>query len=117
MYTTRSIMPAKKRKGILAQPSFDGLRDFFAFRNLVTPKIIQTVFWLGSAFSVVAGLTTMVLGLTGDGIVMMLVGLLMLALGPIGIRVFCELIMLVFKIAEILTQAQERSNRDATTPA
>ena len=99
---SRTYVPPRRRI-ILSPQSMNGFKDFLAFRNLITPKIIQIVFWLGTAYFAVAGLTMTVMGLTGGGLVLMLIGLLMLTLGPIIIRVFCELVMLVFKIGDALT--------------
>ena len=90
---------------LLSEPSLVALKDFLAFRSLVTPKVIQIVFWLGTAYFVVSGLTMTIMGLTGSGLMLMLIGLLMLSLGPIAVRVCCELVMLIFQIGEAITEA------------
>ena len=71
------------------------MQDFLTFKRMMTPIIIQVLFWLGSAFYVVYGLYTMTQG--GMAIVF---GLLMVILGPIFVRVVCELIIIVFRIEE-----------------
>ena len=105
MFSSRlkPYVPPRRRIVLSSHPSVRGFSDFLAFRSLVTPKIIQIVFWLGTAYFAVAGLTMTVMGLTGSGLVLMLIGLLMLTLGPIIVRVFCELVMLIFKIGDALT--------------
>ena len=90
---------------ILTRP----LHDFLAFRRFVTPQVIQIAFWFGVAYSVIAGLTLTVAGLVGGGIVVMLAGLLMLALGPIAVRVACELALVLFRIGEMLTEARNNA--------
>lgn len=109
--------PAGQRLTFLSEPSLLALKDFLAFRSLVTPKIIQIVFWLGTAYFVVSGLTTTIMGLTGSGLILMLMGLLMLSLGPIAVRVCCEMMMLIFQIGEAITEAAHGSvKRDQASP-
>ncbi len=105
MFSSRlkPYVPPRRRIVLSSHPSLKGFNDFLAFRNFITPKIIQIVFWLGTAYFAVAGLTMMIMGLTGNGLVLMLIGLLMLSMGPIIVRVFCELVMLIFKIGDALT--------------
>ena len=71
------------------------MQDFLTFKRMVTPIIIQILFWVGAVFSVVYGLYTMTQG--GMAIVL---GLMMVILGPIFVRVGCELVIIVFRIEE-----------------
>jgi hypothetical protein len=74
--------------------------DFFSFRQMVTPVIIQVLFWLGVAVSVVAGLFA--LGESPLG------GLLLIVLGPLVVRIYCELLIVLFRIHDSL-RAVERN--------
>jgi hypothetical protein len=67
---------------------------------MVTPVIIQVLFWLGVAVSVVAGLLE--IGESPLG------GLLLIVLGPLVVRLYCELLIVVFRIHDLL-RAVERN--------
>jgi hypothetical protein len=66
--------------------------EFLTFRKMVTPIVIQVIFWLG------------VLGVIGSALVMMtagdqpLLGFLMLILGPLVVRIYAELLIVMFRI-------------------
>jgi hypothetical protein len=98
---------------ILSRP----LQEFLEFRRLITPQVIQIVFWFGVAYSVIAGLTVTVMGLVGNGVLLMLGGLLVLALGPILVRIACELVLVIFSINDTLTLARKNSLNESTPPA
>lgn len=72
--------------------------DFFSFRRMITPVIIQVLFWIFVAVAVIGGLALLFKGGSGT-----LVGLLWLVTGPLIARVYCELIIVVFRINETLT--------------
>ena len=65
--------------------------DFLRFRRMVTPVLIQVLFWLGLLATVGAGVVMMI---TED----VLVGLAILVLGPIAVRVYAELLIVLFRI-------------------
>lgn len=75
--------------------------DFFSFRQMVTPVIIQVLFWLGVAVSVIGGLAA----IAGDAPVL---GLIWILVGPLIVRVYCELLIVVFRIHDSL-RAIERN--------
>ena len=64
---------------------------------MITPLIIQIFFWIGVAVLIVGGLLTMA---TGGGIEGIVAGLISILLGPIFWRVYCEIIMILFRIEE-----------------
>ncbi|MBI4795400.1 MAG: DUF4282 domain-containing protein [Deltaproteobacteria bacterium] len=81
------------------------MKDFLAFRTMLTPIIIQTVFWVGAVISVIAGLIFILTGVGqyGGG-PNVLKGVLLLFLGPIGVRIYCEILIIFFRINETLTE-------------
>jgi hypothetical protein len=83
-------------------PEFFGkeadMNEFLSFRKMITPVIIQVLFWIGVAVCVISGLATMV---GGDRVIP---GLLMLLLGPIAVRVYCELLILLFRIHDAVDE-------------
>jgi len=80
------------------------MSDFLTFRRMITPVIIQVVFWVGVALCVTAGLMGIVRGVTESygGTWGFLSGLALLLLGPLMTRVYCELLILAFRINETL---------------
>ena len=80
--------------------------DFLKFRKMITPVIIQILFWIGVAGTVIAALMTMAtsFGRYGSGFAGFLGGLLMLVIGPVVVRIYCELLILMFRMNETLTE-------------
>jgi|SRR5580692_10257834 hypothetical protein len=75
--------------------------DFLYFRKLITPTVIQVIFWIWLAGIWLGALVTGI-GLMSQGGVMILLGLIEFLvagiLGSIFARVSCELIMVIFQI-------------------
>ena len=96
------------------------MNDFLAFRKLITPQIIQGLFWIGTGIAVLAGLIMIVDGVTArysGGGREVLTGIIILLLGPVAVRINCELIVMLFRIGETLVEikngsAQKSSRED-----
>lgn len=72
--------------------------EFLSFRKFYTPVAIHILFWIGVGACVVEGITMIAsAGPFGRGLGI-LNGLLVLLIGPILVRVACEVIMAVFGI-------------------
>lgn len=67
--------------------------EFLAFRKMITPLIIQIVFWIGVVGCVIWSIMFFSFG--GMAIVM---GLLVLVVGPLAVRIYCELLIVMFRI-------------------
>jgi hypothetical protein len=83
------------------------MRDFWAFRTMVTPVIIQIVFWLGVLVTLVAGAAMVVYGVRNYEMGMgryIWRGALLFLLGPLGVRLYCEILIVFFRINETLTE-------------
>lgn len=88
--------------------------DFLTFRTMVTPVIIQVLFWIGVAFSIIGGLIMIVAGLADlnrGGPALMLVGMMYIVAGPVVVRVYCELLILFFRMNETLTEIRNNTLR------
>jgi hypothetical protein len=85
------------------------MSDFWAFRTMVTPVIIQILFWVGVFICLVAGAIMVIYGATqyqaGQGQYLWQ-GLLLFFLGPLGVRVYCEILIVFFRINETLTEIE-----------
>ncbi|MDP3182304.1 MAG: DUF4282 domain-containing protein [Desulfobaccales bacterium] len=81
------------------------MRDFMAFRTMVTPIIIQVIFWIGVVICVIAGIVYIGVGVNQyDGGPNILKGLVILFLGPLTVRIYCEILIIFFRINETLTE-------------
>jgi Domain of unknown function (DUF4282) len=72
--------------------------DFLKFETMITPIIIQILFWLGVLISVAAGIVILIAG--GDNSV--LVGLGFIILGPVLTRIYAEVLIVFFRINDHL---------------
>ncbi len=84
------------------------MEDFLKFKKMITPIIIQILFWIGAAGSILLGLIGIVGGAAAQsgGGGMMFVGLLWILLGPIFARIYCELLIVIFSINDTLTEVK-----------
>lgn len=87
------------------------MSDFWAFRTMVTPVIIQIVFWVGVIACVVAGIIMIGMGVKMPGEQLVLKGVLLVILGPLGVRVYCEILIVLFRINETLTEIKHTLER------
>jgi hypothetical protein len=78
---------------------------FLSFRNMITPTIIQIVFIVGLIVNAVSALGAFIAGMTqgfSGFLVGTLVAIVVLVVGSLLIRVYCELLILAFKIYDEL---------------
>lgn len=69
----------------------DKVKDFLSFKTMITPAVIQIIFWLGVGSAVIWGLYSMFA-------INFLSGFLTLIVGPIAVRIYCELLIVFFRI-------------------
>jgi len=69
--------------------------EFWAFRKFLTPVFIQVIFWVGVVVIVIGALITMFR-------VNFFVGLAYLIIAPFFWRIYCELLILLFRIYDEL---------------
>ena len=88
------------------------LRDFMSFRRMITPVIIQILFWIGIAISVLTGVIVffggIIGGITDNSFGPVLGGLvggpIIILVGALLTRIYSELLILAFRINETLTE-------------
>ncbi|HEY7115428.1 MAG TPA: DUF4282 domain-containing protein [Tepidisphaeraceae bacterium] len=73
------------------------MNDFLSFRKMITPLFIQVIFWLFVILVVISGIITMT-----QGGAMILAGLLAIIVGPLIARIYCELLIILFRIYDEL---------------
>ncbi|GGM09428.1 DUF4282 domain-containing protein [Pseudomonas asuensis] len=79
------------------------MKDLLTFDSMLTPKIITLLYWLGLIMTTLAGLGYM---FTQSFIL----GLIMLVGGLIGTRIWCELLIVIFKINQNLQTLANKAN-------
>ena len=79
------------------------MKSLFFFDSMLTPKIITFVYWLMLLGVVTSGLSSMFSGYGGG----FLAGIMILIGGAIGARIWCELLIVLFKIHENLRKLAE----------
>jgi uncharacterized membrane protein len=90
------------------------MNDFWSFRTMVTPVIIQILFWIGTLICVIAGIIMVIYGAThfqtGQSHYLWK-GVFLFLLGPLGVRVYCEILIIFFRINETLTEIKHSIER------
>jgi hypothetical protein len=95
--------------------------DFLAFRKMITPVLIQIVFWLGSIACVIAGIILLAggggYGYYGGGELIRPMGILLIIFGPLVVRIYCEIMILFFRMNASLTDIRaELKQQSARLP-
>lgn len=80
------------------------MSDFWAFRKMVTPIIIQIIFWVGVITCVIGGIILIAVGIKQPGDQSVLKGVLLVIFGPLAVRLYCEILIVFFRINETLTE-------------
>ncbi len=91
------------------------MRDFLEFRTMITPIIIQILFWIGVAACIIIGLIYIGVGIKYDarsGVT----GFAILILGPVVVRIYCEILIIFFRINETLTEIKHDLEDRRTPP-
>lgn len=70
------------------------MKNVFFFDSMLTPKIITFVYWLLLIGVIISGVGNMFIGYNGG----FFTGLGILVGGAIGVRIWCELLIVLFKI-------------------
>jgi len=84
------------------------MNEFLAFRKMITPVIIQVVFWIGVACCVLGGLGVMM-----QGGMQTLVGLIGMLVGILAVRIYCELLILLFRIHDAVLEIRDSKSAPA----
>jgi len=77
------------------------MKDFLMFRRLITPTLIQILFWLGMGVLVYVGVKDIMLELYFTAAQVLVVG-------PLIVRVICELLILSFRINSNLYEINQK---------
>jgi hypothetical protein len=83
----------------------DQMKDFLTFRKMITPVIVQVLFWIAVAVIIIYGFYTMFAS-------SFVQGLLMVILGPIVYRILFEMLIVIFKINDTLTDIKNNTKKE-----
>jgi len=82
--------------------------DYLNFRNMITPRIIEVLFWISVLIYVVVGSYIILVKGSVPEIVpqnyRVLGGIATVLIGPIFARVYCEVLILFFRMNETMTE-------------
>lgn len=76
------------------------MNEYLSFRRMITPLLIQVFFWIGVVVAVLSALVMMVKG-------SFFVGLVGLIVGPVIVRIECELLILLFRMYDELVSIRQ----------
>lgn len=79
------------------------MKDILFFDTMVTPKIITVIYWLLLVGVVFSGLGAMFMGQGG-----FFAGIGILIGGAVGVRIWCEMLIVLFKINSNLQKIAEK---------
>ena len=91
------------------------MQDYLTFRKMITPLVIQIVFWLLAGLCVLAGLLAMMAGANAarGGGYLVIQGLLTIFVGPLIVRIYCELLIVIFSINDTLLDTKKLLERQS----
>jgi hypothetical protein len=82
--------------------------EFLAFRRMLTPTLIKILFWLGIAGCGLMGLFQLFGAFRFGSAELFFTALVTLVVGPLLVRVYCELTILFFRIYDTLQEIKEQ---------
>lgn len=85
------------------------MRNLLFFQSMLTPKCITVIYWLLLALTV---LTTLGAIFADFSLASLVKGLIFGTLGAFGVRVWCELMIVMFKIHENLAKLVEMKQQE-----
>lgn len=84
------------------------MRDALFFDSMLTPKIITLVYWLLLVVVLLGGIRTIFFDMGGFGFGSLIQGIIIMVVGAVGVRIWCELLIVLFKIHENIKKVAEK---------
>ena len=81
--------------------------EFLRFETMITPILIQIIFWIAVAVAVIIG-AVMIADRNGPSV---LGGIAVIIFGPILARIYAEILIVLFKINDHLRQIQHNTGQ------
>jgi hypothetical protein len=83
--------------------------EYLTFRRMITPVFIQVIFWIAVLAIVIAALVQIADGNAAAG-------LLLLILGPLGVRIYAEILIVIFRINDNVAAIRGGKSQAAAGP-
>ena len=82
---------------------------FLKFEKMITPIIIQIIFWIGFIGSIIGGVGQIGFSFFVDSgkFLYVISGFLTIFIGPIILRIYCEMLIVVFKMQGALIDIRD----------
>lgn len=84
------------------------MKDFLTFRRMISPVIIQVIFWVGLLVFLAVGVGLIVEGAKRSRDELLWLGIAVCLVGPLVWRIYCEVTILFFRMNETLTDIRNR---------
>lgn len=84
------------------------MNDILGFDKMLTPKIITFVYWILLLGVVIGGLGSIFMGPGGFSIGGFFMGIVYTIGGAVAVRIWCELLIVAFKINEALQEIRQK---------
>ena len=84
------------------------MNDFLSFRAMISPTLVKIAFWIGTITSFIAGAIALSQGGAGP-LGSLILFLTFFVAYPLGIRVWCELTLIVFQIYSTLVDIRKNT--------
>ncbi len=88
------------------------MQEFLSFDKMITPTLIKIIFYIGCALSIIGGIIMIISGVNSyyGGGAQVFMGIVFLFLGPFLTRIYCELLIVQFKMQEHLAHIRKISD-------
>ncbi len=77
------------------------MNEYLTFQKMLTPVVIQIIFWILTVIVILSALTLMFQG-------SFWYGLMVLIFGPLLVRIYCELMIIMFRIHDCLCEIRDK---------
>ena len=81
--------------------------DYLKFKRMITPPLLKLLFWIGVFACICESVRLIVEWPSSSGIPAGGRAILILVLGPIAIRLACELLLITFSIHDTLVEIRD----------
>ena len=75
------------------------MKQFINYETMITPGIVKVLSWIGMVVALIVGL----LGIAVDS----LTGIGTAILGPVAVRIYAEILLIIFEIHKTLTEIRD----------
>lgn len=93
------------------------MKDFFAFRTMITPSLVQIIFVIGLIILLVLGVAGIIQGLNPLDTKAIASSVLLLLFGPLVLRFYLEIIVVLFRIHDTMKDVHQTLQNQSIQPS